>query len=85
MAILPAVFADTGMAYADRRADVDPADWVSSARPEVPGEPICGLERLDEEDRYYAVVEIVVEPLSVEEVRDLERWLQGNLREGDGQ
>lgn len=50
---------------------------------EMPPAPLCELERLDEGDRYYVVVEIVVEPLSVEEVRDLERWLQGSLREGD--
>lgn len=29
--VMLAVFADTGMAYADRRADLDPDDWVSSA------------------------------------------------------
>lgn len=51
---------------------------------EMPPEPVCSLDELEEGDRYYALVEIVVEPLSVEEVRDLERWLQGSLRENDG-
>jgi hypothetical protein len=42
-----------------------------------------GLEELDENRRYYAAVEIRWEPLSIEEIRDLERWLRGSVSSRD--
>jgi Domain of unknown function (DUF4390) len=41
------------------------------------------LNRLSAEGSYYVEVEVLVQPLSVEEVRDLERWLNGRIR-GEG-
>jgi hypothetical protein len=47
---------------------------------------LLGLEELDEERRYYGVVEVRWDPLSVDEIRDLENWLRGSVssRDGDG-
>ena len=44
--------------------------------------PFCALEEIDAGRSHYLGVRFTVEPLSVEEVRDLERWLRGNVREG---
>ena len=63
-----------------RTTDVDSMKgWVQRFE----GFPLVALEDLDD-DTCYVVVSMRVEPLSVDEVRDLERWLQGNLREGEG-
>jgi hypothetical protein len=43
--------------------------------------PVADLDDLDPDGRYYVEVEVEVEPLTVDEVRDLERWLGG--RHGD--
>jgi hypothetical protein len=44
---------------------------------------LMGLEELDEERRYYAVAEVRWDPLSVEEIRDLENWLRGSVSSKD--
>lgn len=44
--------------------------------------PLCALADLDAGREHYVGVEFRIEPLSVEEVRDLERWLRGNVRQG---
>ena len=41
--------------------------------------PLCALEELSENRRYYLVMDLRIEPLSLEEIRDLERWLRGSL------
>jgi hypothetical protein len=43
--------------------------------------PLCPLVELEVGRRHYLGVRFTVEPLSVEEVRDLERWLRGNVRQ----
>ena len=45
--------------------------------------PLCALEDLDLERPHYVTVEIELAPLTLEEMRDLERWLAGNLRRDD--
>jgi len=44
--------------------------------------PLCDLEAVELDRNHYLGVEFRVEPLSIEEVRDLERWLRGNVRQG---
>jgi hypothetical protein len=41
--------------------------------------PLCPLDEISPERRFYVVLDVRVEPLSVEEIRDLERWLRGSL------
>lgn len=41
--------------------------------------PLCPVADLDEGRDHAVEVRFAVEPLSVEEVRDLERWLRGNV------
>ena len=43
--------------------------------------PLCSLDELEDGRRHYLGVKFGVEPLSVDEVRDLERWLAGNVRQ----
>jgi len=46
---------------------------------------LLGLEELDGEGKYYLVAKLKIEPLSVEEIRDLENWLRGRVSSrGDG-
>jgi hypothetical protein len=44
--------------------------------------PLCEIADIDADESHYLGVRFTIEPLSVEEVRDLERWLRGNVREG---
>jgi hypothetical protein len=44
--------------------------------------PLCELGELEAGRPHYLGVRLVIEPLSIEEVRDLERWLRGNVRQG---
>jgi len=44
--------------------------------------PLCELEEIDSGRSHYLGMRFTIEPLSVEEVRDLERWLRGNVRDG---
>ena len=44
--------------------------------------PLCDLGELDAARPHYLGVRLAIEPLSIEEVRDLERWLRGNVRQG---
>jgi hypothetical protein len=41
--------------------------------------------RLKERDRHYIVIEAELEPLDLEEIRDLEGWLSGGEEEGEGE
>lgn len=41
--------------------------------------PLCPLDEISSDRRFYVVLDLRLEPLSVEEIRDLERWLQGSL------
>ena len=43
--------------------------------------PLCDLEEIDADRSHYLGLRFTIEPLSVDEVRDLERWLRGNVRE----
>lgn len=45
--------------------------------------PLCSLDDLDGGRRHYLGAKFGVEPLSVDEVRDLERWLGGSVRQRD--
>jgi len=45
--------------------------------------PLCSLDELQGSRRHYLGAKFGVEPLSVEEVRDLERWLSGSVRQRD--
>ncbi len=45
---------------------------------------LLGLEELDREESYYLTAELDVEPLSVEEIRDLENWLRGRVSSSGG-
>jgi hypothetical protein len=42
--------------------------------------PLCDLAELDAGRMHHVLVEVRVEPLSEEEMRDLERWLDGGMR-----
>lgn len=56
------------------------ADWLQR----VEDLPLCLVEELDPDEKHYVAVKIRLEPLTLEEMRDLERWLRGNLgAEGD--
>lgn len=44
--------------------------------------PLCAVGDLDPGRGHTLDVEFTVQPLSIDEVRDLERWLRGNVREG---
>jgi len=44
--------------------------------------PLCDFEDIRPEREHYLGLSFTIEPLTVEEVRDLERWLRGNVREG---
>lgn len=44
--------------------------------------PLCLVSDLETERPHYLGVEFRIEPLSIDEVRDLERWLRGNVRDG---
>jgi hypothetical protein len=44
--------------------------------------PVCTVDRLAADREHYVTAEFGVEPLSIEEVRDLEQWLRGNVRQG---
>lgn len=44
--------------------------------------PLCDLEEIDPDRSHYLGMRFTIEPLSVDEVRDLERWLRGNVRDG---
>lgn len=44
--------------------------------------PLCTLDEVAADRVHYLGVDFRVEPLSIEEVRDLERWLRGNVRQG---
>jgi len=48
------------------------------------GFEVTSAEELGPGVRYYVVVEVLLSPLSVEEVRDLQEWVRGNLRGGKG-
>lgn len=56
-----------------RRREIE--DWIER----LDDLPLCFLDDLETDDGYYVAVEFRVEPLTLEEVRDLERWLRGNL------
>ena len=45
--------------------------------------PLCSVDELEGSRRHYLGAKFGVEPLSVEEVRDLERWLSGSVRQRD--
>jgi Domain of unknown function (DUF4390) len=52
------------------------------------GDAVCRARReylrpLDPDKSYYVVVNANLAPLSVEDLKELERWLQGTLRSGD--
>lgn len=55
-------------------------DTVARWLQEIDGLPLCAVDDLDGDREHYVAVSIRLEPLTVEEVRDLERWLSGNLR-----
>jgi len=42
--------------------------------------PLCDLAEVDPDRVHHVLVEVRVEPLSEEEMRDLERWLAGGIR-----
>jgi hypothetical protein len=44
--------------------------------------PLCPVDELGSGRTHSVEVEFRLEPLTIEEVRDLERWLRGNVREG---
>lgn len=44
--------------------------------------PMCDFEDIQPDRDHYLGLRFTIEPLTVEEVRDLERWLRGNVREG---
>ena len=44
--------------------------------------PLCALADLNPDRSHSLDVEFAVQPLTVEEVRDLERWLRGNVKDG---
>jgi len=55
---------------------------------EALGEAVCRKRReylppLDPNKSYYIIVNANLAPLSVEDLKELERWLQGTLRSGD--
>lgn len=56
------------------------ADTIARWLEEIDDLPLCSLDDLDRDRSHYVAVSIRLEPLTVEEVRDLERWLSGNLR-----
>ena len=58
------------------------ADSVARWLQRIEGLPLCAVEELDDERDHYVAVTIRLEPLTVAEVRDLERWLRGNLHAG---
>ncbi len=45
--------------------------------------PLCSLDELEGRRRHYLSAKFGVEPLSLDEVRDLERWLGGSVRQRD--
>lgn len=75
------VFDGGGVLLASTSERGEAARWVE----EVDGLPLCAIEDLHPEDRYYVSAAIRLQPMTVEEVRDLERWLRGSLEGGDGQ
>jgi hypothetical protein len=44
--------------------------------------PLCDFEDIDPDRDHYLGLSLTIEPLTIDEVRDLERWLRGNVREG---
>lgn len=52
------------------------ADWLQR----IDDLPLCLLEDLESGRNHYVAVEVHLAPLTLEEMRDLERWLRGSLR-----
>jgi hypothetical protein len=48
------------------------------------GVGVADLEGLNPDHRYFVDLQVRVEPLSVEEVREFERWIRGSLEKKDG-
>lgn len=61
-------------------ADVaDVVRWLENVR----ALPLCALDELEPGRKHYVTAELRLDPLTVEEVRDLRRWLRGALTEED--
>lgn len=75
------VFDGGGALLASTAERDEAARWVE----EVEGLPLCAVDALDPDERYYVSAEVRLQPMTVEEVRDLERWLRGSLEGGDGE
>ncbi len=64
-------------------SELDPPE-ITERMSAMPFTPLVEESILLSSQHYYVTVEVEVQPLSVEEVRDLERWLSGSLRGGSG-
>lgn len=53
--------------------------WVETVR----GLPLCALDRLEPGKDYYVAAHIRLDPLTVEEIEDLRRWLRGGLADAE--
>jgi hypothetical protein len=69
---------DTGGTFLLETADLSEVEELAAG---IDLWPLCSLEELEGGRRHYLGVKFGVEPLSVDEVHDLERWLSGNVRE----
>jgi hypothetical protein len=72
------VFDGTGDPLLESEDLVEVEDFVSG----VQLLPLCDFADLDPDRPHYLGAHLVIEPLSIDEVRDLERWLRGNVRQG---
>ena len=73
------VLDDTGRLVFTSTEVVEVASWVEDTR----ALPLCALDELDPDRSHYVTTEMRLDPLTIEELRDLRRWLRGALAEED--
>lgn len=74
------VLDDTGQLVFTSADAEDVARWVGS----VHALPLCALDEVESNRSHYVTAELRLDPLTVEELRDLRRWLRGAFSE-DGE
>lgn len=73
------VLDDTGRLVFTSPEVEEVARWVEDVR----AMPLCAFDEIESDRSHYVTAELRLDPLTVEELRDLRRWLRGAFSEDD--